>query len=151
MKLVRHFYILYKLSFLMVRCVTEIDDCLSIPCQNGGKCTDGVLSYQCNCPDGFTGTICETGRKHEHQMQSGVKVNSRPYFVDIDECSSNPCVRGNCTDVVATYHCTCPPGYTGINCQTGRFRTNFITLTIDIWEQPIKLLAWYMLLISFRH
>ena len=68
-ELVRHFYILYKLSFLMVRRVTEIDDCISILCQNGGKCTDGVLSYQCDCPDGFTGTICETGRKHEQQMQ----------------------------------------------------------------------------------
>ena len=39
----------------------DIDECASIPCQNGGSCTDQVNSYACNCVDGYDGTNCETG------------------------------------------------------------------------------------------
>ena len=40
---------------------TDIDECGSAPCQNGGTCIDGVNSYTCRCTSGFTGTNCETG------------------------------------------------------------------------------------------
>lgn len=41
-------------------------------------------------------------------------------FVDINECSSNPCLNSAaCSDVVNGYTCACLPGYTGINCETG--------------------------------
>ena len=35
--------------------------CYSSPCQNGATCenTDDD-SYTCDCPDGYTGTNCET-------------------------------------------------------------------------------------------
>ena len=39
----------------------DIDDCVTIPCQNGGSCTDQLNSYTCNCVDGYDGTNCETG------------------------------------------------------------------------------------------
>ena len=29
------------------------------PCNNGGKCVDGIASYECICPKGFNGTDCE--------------------------------------------------------------------------------------------
>ena len=41
--------------------VTDINECDSNPCQNGGTCTDGVNGYTCGCADGYTGTHCETG------------------------------------------------------------------------------------------
>ena len=38
--------------------------------------------------------------------------------VDVNECSSDPCVNGaTCDDHVASYSCQCVPGYEGINCQ----------------------------------
>jgi hypothetical protein len=40
---------------------TDIDECLSSPCQNGGTCTDDVNGYTCACDAGYTGTNCETG------------------------------------------------------------------------------------------
>lgn len=42
--------------------VTEINECLSQPCLNGGACRDSVGSYHCQCNQGFSGTRCQTGR-----------------------------------------------------------------------------------------
>ena len=49
------------------------------------------------CSDGFTGMNCET---------------------NIDDCATNPCVNGTCTDLVDGYNCTCQAGFTGTNCST---------------------------------
>ena len=42
-------------------------------------------------------------------------------FLDIDDCTPKPCGdNGACTDQVNGYSCTCEPGFTGEQCQTGR-------------------------------
>ena len=42
-------------------------------------------------------------------------------FLDIDDCESGPCQNvGTCIDGVNSYTCTCNPGYTGHDCETGR-------------------------------
>ena len=39
--------------------------------------------------------------------------------IDINECSSNPCLNGgSCTDQVNGYVYSCQPGYAGANCET---------------------------------
>ncbi len=44
-------------------------------------------------------------------------------FSEIDECESSPCSNGGqCTNLVAGYHCTCPPGYNYTHCQNGIFK-----------------------------
>ena len=41
--------------------------------------------------------------------------------IDVDECSSNPCLNGGCcTDQVNGYVCSCQPGYAGAQCQTSK-------------------------------
>ena len=45
------------------------------------------------------------------------------HIVDINECSSEPCVYGDCTDAVNDYTCSCDAGYTGKNCDIGKFAT----------------------------
>ena len=41
-------------------------------------------------------------------------------FVDIDECSSEPCTNGGtCTDGVNAYSCACVAGYSGEDCDIG--------------------------------
>ncbi|XP_075278435.1 protein crumbs homolog 1 isoform X1 [Opisthocomus hoazin] len=74
----------------------RVDVCGSDPCMHEGICEDFYTSYHCICPKGWAGTHCE---------------------VNIDECSSNPCVHGNCTDGITSYKCSCEPGYTGLNCE----------------------------------
>ena len=41
-------------------------------------------------------------------------------FIDIDECSSNPCVNGGkCENDVNGYRCICLAGYKGSRCEQG--------------------------------
>ena len=37
------------------------DSCDPNPCQNGGACENGPLTYICKCTDGFKGTNCDEG------------------------------------------------------------------------------------------
>ena len=42
--------------------ITEIDECGSEPCKNGGRCSDGLNEYFCDCSGtGFEGPICNSG------------------------------------------------------------------------------------------
>ena len=42
--------------------ISDIDECASNPCQNGGQCIDGINGYTCFCAAGFTGVNCETSK-----------------------------------------------------------------------------------------
>lgn len=39
--------------------LSDVNDCVSSPCRNGGTCIDGVNSFQCFCPDGWEGKLCD--------------------------------------------------------------------------------------------
>ena len=40
--------------------ISDINECASTPCDNGGTCTDSVDGYACTCIAGYTGVHCET-------------------------------------------------------------------------------------------
>lgn len=43
--------------------LTDINECISGPCQNGGTCQNQVNRFRCVCSNtGFTGTTCEEGK-----------------------------------------------------------------------------------------
>ena len=42
--------------------VSDVDDCLSGPCMNGGTCKDELNGYNCSCVVGYSGDNCETGK-----------------------------------------------------------------------------------------
>ena len=54
-----NFYNVVLICLCLINLV-DIDECESIPCQNGGNCSDGIAGYTCDCIPGHTGENCET-------------------------------------------------------------------------------------------
>ena len=47
------------------------------------------------------------------------------FSVDLDDCVNHNCSNGaSCIDGINSYSCNCSAGFTGLNCETGRTRTN---------------------------
>ena len=62
--------------------------------------------------------------------------------LDVDDCSPNPCVNGQCIDGVNSYECECTPGYRGKNCETSkRFYMHVIVATAMLY-------MWYKISLS---
>ena len=49
----------------VIRLFSDIDECSSTPCKNGGTCYDYIDAFTCYCPPGYTGDYCETGKSFE--------------------------------------------------------------------------------------
>ena len=45
-------FLLLFSGFSGVNCESNIDECDSSPCQNGGKCQDLINKFKCVCPSG---------------------------------------------------------------------------------------------------
>ena len=92
----------------------DFDECASFPCQSGGTCADGIDGYTCVCVAGHTGDSCETGI-----FLRFLNLRSQLRFLDIVECSSDPCQNGGtCVDQINAFTCICMSGYTGNVCET---------------------------------
>ena len=52
------------------------------------------------------------------------------YILDINECGSNPCVHGDCNDLVAGYTCTCDIGWEGTGCEIGKYKGMFSLFSV---------------------
>lgn len=66
------------------------------------------------------GGSVRTKYTHIHKYRSWYLYVYINFFLDINECESNPCQNGGaCEDGENSYTCTCLLGYTGHDCETG--------------------------------
>ena len=47
---------------------SDIDECQSTPCQNGGTCKNQVADYSCDCQNGWTGKNCDVGKTQSQEI-----------------------------------------------------------------------------------
>ena len=117
----------------------DIDDCTENPCNNGGTCQDGIASYTCVCPLGFTGLDCETSeykylsldwRDAYHYITAYHPITYLLIlcmYSDIDNCQPTPCLNnGVCVDGLNSYSCDCTHGFVGENCSKSKLMKIFI-------------------------
>ena len=58
-----NYFKLYIVTFVVVVVVVvDINECASIPCENGGDCDDQVNRYSCTCVPGFNGDTCDNSK-----------------------------------------------------------------------------------------
>lgn len=55
--------------------LSDIDECASQPCENGGMCQDQINLYECICNAGYEGVNCEAG-------ESCICILTRLYFFE---------------------------------------------------------------------
>ncbi|XP_038672075.1 delta and Notch-like epidermal growth factor-related receptor [Scyliorhinus canicula] len=116
------------------RCQSQIDHCVSQPCENGATCMSRATGYSCLCPEGFTGLACEQRidpcalspcQNNGTCFAEGTSYscNCSPAYAGplcaqlIDFCALNPCSHGICSSVGTSYKCLCAPGYHGLYCE----------------------------------
>uniref|UniRef100_A0A3B3QTF5 Sushi, nidogen and EGF like domains 1 n=1 Tax=Paramormyrops kingsleyae TaxID=1676925 RepID=A0A3B3QTF5_9TELE len=89
--------------FCVISTDSDINECESKPCLNGGECVEWLNNYTCTCPASFTGIHCETG-------------GTSPSFPT--SCEGERCKNQSCVYISpGIYNCTCLPGYYGHKCE----------------------------------
>ena len=95
-------------------CELNVDECQSSPCSQYATCYDAVNGYVCHCPLGLFGSHCQ------HTCPAG--TTSHNCAISVFACRPGLCQNGgSCREdplANAGYSCSCPPLYSGTNCQT---------------------------------
>ena len=52
--------------------IADINECVSRPCRNGGRCVNLPGSYKCNCRAGYVGKRCEIGELMSAKLISSI-------------------------------------------------------------------------------
>ena len=65
-------------------------------------------------------------RAHTHTHTRVYNENSAAWFIlETEKCDVETCRNsGTCTNTATGVHCTCPNGYTGATCETGKLLSN---------------------------
>jgi len=105
-------------------CNTDVNECISTPCQNGGKCMESATEravkaghYRCLCTSGFADGLCDYAYMSLYAAQCSV-AEGGTCSVNVNECASSPCRNGaTCLQPApGLYSCKCVAGYVNGMC-----------------------------------
>src|SRR5690606_21526552 len=65
-------------------CQTEINECASNPCRNGGQCVDLLNGFQCNCPVYYVPPVCEVGVCGDITVTTATTLGDRIGMIDAE-------------------------------------------------------------------
>ena len=88
------FFFFFYINLIIIIFLIDINECASRPCQNGGQCTDGINSYTCQCPPGYTGTNCDQSK------WDLIKLTVTVYFLVFDPDNT---LQYNCDGIRLCY------------------------------------------------
>lgn len=94
----------------------------------GCKCDYGYFGYKCQCTDSMcVHGFCNGDLEDEDSVSPGDMCICHPGYerdatgvctINVDDCDPNQCQNGGvCVDLADAYHCECPLGYVGDNCE----------------------------------
>ncbi len=87
---------MHKLRSITACVLPDLCKSWNISCNNG-SCVNAINATKCFCNPGYNGARC----------------NKKPLF-----CLTGTCLNGGtCHEITAGYHCSCPSGKTGTNCE----------------------------------
>ncbi|CAN7998902.1 unnamed protein product [Ixodes hexagonus] len=140
-------------------CQSDVNECPSRPCHNGGRCQDHPGGFFCSCEFGWTGEVCEVRLQEcdsNDCLNGGIcfvpspaeslppsNVSSECFCVPdyhgtrcesrYDECiPGSPCHNGGtCIDGVDDYSCSCNPDFTGKFCEASCYENKSICETLQ--------------------
>ncbi|KAK2154457.1 hypothetical protein NP493_2184g00008 [Ridgeia piscesae] len=115
-------------------CGSDIIECRSSPCTNGGTCNEGDIGeYRCKCLEGYTGHNCDVSihviTTEVVKTTPGIvvttpKVVTTPLTVTpprVEPCEPNDSCDGHYTCDRATGQKVCLSGYKGADCKSRVF------------------------------
>ena len=68
----------------MMYFIADINECMSRPCKNGGRCNNLVGRYSCTCQKKYTGSHCETCKYQHCYSYVDIDIQFHNVFVILD-------------------------------------------------------------------
>ena len=77
---------LIRVSTRLLCFFTDVDDCQSEPCENGGTCIDKIDSFLCLCLPSYGGDTCEKGESESAEHKDEKETMARGGVIHFEFC-----------------------------------------------------------------